>query len=513
MKKFIYISLVALAAVACQKADPVTPAAKTISIDPVITKANETNFEEGDKIGVTIMRGAEAFTSNMAATFDGTLFRSDVFWYTEGEQTSKFTAYYPYAAAVPATFTVAADQSSNQTASDFMVAVKDNVEPQGAVTMVFKHMLTRIVVNVDNQVDATIESVVLKNAKTKGDVDYETPAVTLAADAVAEDITLAAVTAGERYSAIVIPQTVELKAVVNISGKTLSKKLTSTTLKAGGQYTVNMTIVPGDIQVAISGEIENWSDEGTITDKVISFNEYLDAAQPYFEYDGVNYNVVKMKDGKWWMAQNLAFIPDECSVSAADFSTNTGIWYPCVTSGNNSVAPSTDASVIAAQGYFYSAAVAFGSSSLTWKGDETQAKTQGICPAGWHIPTVDDMTGLIGKCNNAAKTNVNAPYYNATDQKTYLLDVNADGINLLPYQYVSATPAYGKVMLNTTGVEEYRNMASMWYAWGSTGYNKTAGNAATQVYGLMISNVAASTTVAVGYLTLTFGAAVRCVRD
>ena len=236
-------------------------------------------------------------------------------------------------------------------------------------------------------------------------------------------------------------------------------------------------------------------------------------SENYIIYDDVVYNVVKMKDGKWWMARNLAYIPVGRGISATDFSTDTGIWYPCVTSGDKDVAPSTDASVIAAQGYFYSAAVAFGSSSLSFKGDETLAENRGICPAGWHIPTVDDMTDLVGKCNNTAKTNDGAPYYNTTDKTANLADLNADGINILPYQYVSAAPAYGNRVLNITGVEDYHNMASMWYAWGSTGYNKTAGNDATQVYGFMVSNVAKTTTIVAGFLNLTFGASVRCVRN
>ena len=239
--------------------------------------------------------------------------------------------------------------------------------------------------------------------------------------------------------------------------------------------------------------------------------EHLD--ENYITYDGVDYRVAKMQDGKWWMARNLAYIPVGCGISATDFSTNKGIWYPCVTSGDKDVAPSKDPSVIKEQGYFYSAEVAFGSSDLSFKGDETLADNRGICPAGWHIPTVDDMVGLVGKCNNSAKTNVDAPYYNATDKTANLTDLNADGINILPYQYVNATPAYGNRVLNTTGVEDYRNMASMWYAWGSTGYNKTAGNDATQVYGFMVSNVARTTTVTAGFLNLNFGASVRCVRD
>ena len=71
--------------------------------------------------------------------------------------------------------------------------------------------------------------------------------------------------ANETYRAIIVPQTVALTLEVATSdGKTLSQKLTSTTLAQGGQYSVNIRVLPDDIEVKLSGDIENWTDEGEI---------------------------------------------------------------------------------------------------------------------------------------------------------------------------------------------------------------------------------------------------------
>ena len=226
-----------------------------------------------------------------------------------------------------------------------------------------------------------------------------------------------------------------------------------------------------------------------------------------FELGGESYKVVKLKDGKFWTAENLRYIPEGMEVSAADFSTNTGIWYPVITKADKDVAPSAELEDIRNQGYFYSAAVAFNNNSLSLSKNVDIADNQGICPDGWHIPTNAEVIALVGKCNDGTLTDVTAPYYNTADSRCNLLELNADGINILPFGYVNNGASYGNRILNVSGVEEYRGMNSMGYIFTSTG------RSATQLYGMMISNVAASTTIVAGYLNLTFGANVRCIKD
>ena len=227
-----------------------------------------------------------------------------------------------------------------------------------------------------------------------------------------------------------------------------------------------------------------------------------------FTLGGEEYKVVKMKDGRFWTAENLRYIPDGMSISATDFSTNTGIWYPVVTKADKNIEPSTDPEIIKKQGYFYSYKVAFNKpEGYTFALNQDIDETRGICPEGWHIPTCAEAIALVGKCNDKTLTDPTAPYYNETDSRCDLAEINEDGINFLPYSYINNGKSYGNRVMNTAGVEAYQGMNSMDYYYTSTG------RSATQVYSLMINNVAASTTLAVGFQNLTFGSHVRCIKD
>ena len=72
MKRYFYM-LAALAIAACQQ--PVQPemAPGKVQVEPVITRATEVNFEDGDRIGFTMTKvnDAEAYASNECLTFGG----------------------------------------------------------------------------------------------------------------------------------------------------------------------------------------------------------------------------------------------------------------------------------------------------------------------------------------------------------------------------------------------------------------------------------------------------------
>ena len=60
MKKSIVAILSATALMACQKTENPMPESNTVRISPVLTRVTDVNFEDGDQIGLTIMRGADA---------------------------------------------------------------------------------------------------------------------------------------------------------------------------------------------------------------------------------------------------------------------------------------------------------------------------------------------------------------------------------------------------------------------------------------------------------------------
>ena len=264
MKKvYVLAAGLVLLAAACEKNE--AEQISFVQISPVITRATDTNFEDGDKIGLTITQGSGAYAENQELTFADGVFTGTLKWYSESLTESTLTAYYPYeSTGTPSKFSVQADQSEDISSSDFIAGVKENVTPTSeAVTVPFKHLLTKLVLKVDNQAGADITAVTLEGAKPTADIDLST--LTAKVDTTSEEITVKAceVSADSEYALIVVPQTVALRLAVTLSTEdVLSQKLLSTELHAGGQYTINAKVLPDDLSVSISGEIANWEDGG-----------------------------------------------------------------------------------------------------------------------------------------------------------------------------------------------------------------------------------------------------------
>lgn len=150
MKRFWIMALAISALVACQKnVEPgLTPG--KLQVEPIITKATEVNFEAGDKIGLTVVaeNATENYAENACLTFAADVFSGDLDWYADIYTKSSLYAYYPYSeAGTPQTYCTFYDQSEGIGPADFMVASKTGVLPTtGSVAMVFKHMMTKLVI-------------------------------------------------------------------------------------------------------------------------------------------------------------------------------------------------------------------------------------------------------------------------------------------------------------------------------------------------------------------------------
>ena len=417
MKKVILLAAAVAVLAGCQTEKIETPFPGLVKIVPVMTKVTDVNFENGDKVGVTIMQGDVAYAKNQLLTYSDNVFSGTLNWYAEALTPSTLTAYYPYAAeGAPSSFKVAADQTTGYGASDFIAGKKEEVTPSvNAIVVPFKHMLTKISLVVDNQSQAGISAVELRGSKTTADIDLVNMTAAVSETAAVEAIKAHAVTEGELYSAIVVPQTVAFELSVTTStGKELTQKLVSTELKQGLQYTINVKVMPSDIKVSISGNIENWGDGGEIGGDVptyIDFAEY----DGYFIYKNEKYTTVKMSDGSVWMSQSMRYVPEGYTVST-DPKENAHIWAP-YTLVDGAAVPSTEEELVNKIGYFYDYQAIFGEEITAENAGSFEGK-QGICPNGWHVPTraeYIDLCGYSGKGVNdqAAITKEDAVFWDA----------------------------------------------------------------------------------------------------
>ena len=441
-------------------------------------------------------------------------------WYADAYSEADVYAYYPYSeSGTPASYFAIEDQTEGIAKADLMAASKTGVLPTpNAITMVFKHLMTKIVVNIDNQSGATVEEVGLAGSRPAADIDIATMAVSEYSsplpDVELDPIKAFEATAGKVWKAIIIPGTTKLELVVSLSnGKKISQPLAEMTLKSGGQYTINARLLQDNMIVSATGEIENWTDEGdikfdgegTTEDTPVEFTEY----DGYFVYDGVEYKTVTLADGNTWMAENLRFIPRGKTVSS-DPVEDAGIWYPAANA--DKVA---DPALAETLGLLYDAATAFSVEEITADNAGTFEGTQGICPEGWHIPTVSELTGLVGQCSNSALTNPDGAYFDPVIKGASLAALKEA---CWEWQFAGARNKANTAGKGSYLVTSYNDIYGvMSYVMGSTMYQPTTNEDGSlknvQYYYLMTTYNASNEKVTVAYGNFLSGASIRCVKN
>ena len=544
MKK-VLLSLLALASViACEKeeaTDIPSLGGEIVKISPVITKVTDVNFEDGDRIGLSIFKNDAYYAENALLTFGAGVFAGDLVWYTEGAETSVLTAYYPYSASgMPETFAVQTDQTEGYEESDLIAGTKSDVTPSSAaVTVGFKHLLSKIMLDIDNQSGSELTSVKLSGSRISASVDLSSLTVAVDGSGSAEDITMQAVTAGEQYRAIIIPQTVAFAlTVTTASGKTLTQNLASVDLKQGGQYTMSATVVEDNLSVNLSGEITNWTDEGEIGPATPSGEVQFEEYDGYFVYDGVTYPTVTLSNGSVWMAKNLSYLPDGYTPSADGTDPEAHILYPyeLVNDGGtpsainaSSAKALTDAESIEEKGYLYDAYAIFGVDEITSENIHSFEGAQGICPPGWHVPTRAEYFALCGLSNKddsgeetGNQTDENALFYDAGYKGGKRTLFNDAGWN---YQLAGCRQLSGssdariykysltQLYSGNTTLTDSLGLPALNYIMSSTGYVSSVGT--LQLFSMMttFTNAYPEGRVNVAYATLGTATPVRCVKD
>lgn len=522
MKRYFSLALAVLALAACQQNSAPEAASGQVRIEPVITKATEVNFETGDKIGLTMAKvnGTEDYATNACLTYAGDVFSGELMWYADAYSEADLHAYYPYSAeGEPTSYFCLTDQSEGIGAADLMAACKEGVLPTlNAVTMVFRHLMTKIVINIDNQSGAQIDMVGIEGSPVAADINIAEMTVSeytgVAVDEEPAPVKAYEAVSGEKWQAIIIPGTSKLTISVNLSnGKKISQPLAEMTLKSGGQYTVNARIVKDDMTVNASGEIQNWTDEGEIgfeggstsEELPVEFTEY----EGYFVYDGVEYTTVTLADGNTWMAENLRFIPRGRTVSTNPVE-DAGIWYPAANADKIS-----DPALAESLGLLYDAATAFGVEEITIENAQTFEGCQGICPAGWHIPTVTEMTGLVGHSSKSELVNTNGAYYDSSIKGASLAALKDAGWEWQFASIRNKTSTSGSGSFTVTNYDGVYGIMS--YIIGSSWYQTTQNTDETlknvQYHYMMTTYNASNEKVSVAFGNFLAGASIRCVKN
>lgn len=260
-----------------------------------------------------------------------------------------------------------------------------------------------------------------------------------------------------------------------------------------------------------------------------NFEEFED----HFVYYGESYNIVTLKNGATWMAENLRYVPEGKTVSETP-GDNAGVWYPYEIKDGAAVVLKDEAS-IKEKGYLYDMETALGA-TVTVDNLKTFEGEQGICPEGWHIATRADWVNLCGYSTKAEGEDgplvkEDALYYDAGykgGKMTSFADKHGLNINLCGYinqANITATASYyvAKVLSSDqTPLTEYHGDPAVSYYMSSTGYkalykpsDPTVLNN-IQFFGLMSTfnlGTYPEGKISVSYVCYKAALPVRCVKD
>lgn len=278
MKKYLLVLFAAALTLAgCQKHENAFPQGNrevrfTTSLDRYSVKATDTAFENGDQVG--IFAGRPINVNNVKASVSGTSLKPDtpIYWDEADNGVVSFYAYYPYAAGATKSynFSVATNQSSisEYKKSDLMVASAMSAPSENAVALNFKHALSKVVINVDNQMaGVTVSKMEFRNVAASATVDLQTGAVS----GVSTDLKSIVVNSnGNAYQLLIVPQTAQPEILVTLSngGTMLYKMDAAFTFGAGKKATASI-VVKEAAAVNFSLSVSDWEDEA----KPIDFGE------------------------------------------------------------------------------------------------------------------------------------------------------------------------------------------------------------------------------------------------
>lgn len=292
MKKIFSILVVAtLLMMGCENSEDIPVVEDGVMqievLHPSATRATETAFEGGDRIGLyaTEYNGDVAsplqisgnWANNVATTYDGAIWTpaKKIFW---SENRMDVYGYYPYMTPTSIDehlWSVQLDQSTPETAdalsgyeaSDFLWGKATGVsQTDGDVQLEFKHRCSKLVVKLVKGKDysgvlPTESELYIHSTVPTATIDFTNGAVTKYIYGEMETIKAKRVDDGT-FEAIIIPQRMETRRpFLEYIANGVSYLYESTFIfKAGKLHTLELTINsnPDQVEIEVGGNIKDW---------------------------------------------------------------------------------------------------------------------------------------------------------------------------------------------------------------------------------------------------------------
>ena len=252
-----------------------TPEKWAINISTSITRATDTSFENGDKVGIYVvnqpntLKATGNHADNIGFTYSGSWSAVTTIYWKDETTKADFYCYYPYASNISNVeaypFAVKADQSSvaNYKASDFLWGKTTDVAPtKDAVGITVKHAMSNVIVkliagNGYTAEDIASATVAICGLKTNSTINLATGVVTATGD-VAE---ITPMVENDYRRALVVPQSVSNADLIKVTiGDKVYTLNQSIEFKSGKQHTCTLTVERTNQGINIG--IDGWETEG-----------------------------------------------------------------------------------------------------------------------------------------------------------------------------------------------------------------------------------------------------------
>lgn len=228
----------------------------------------------------------------------------------------------------------------------------------------------------------------------------------------------------------------------------------------GNVITVTIDEYEGDEDRQFVLNVIAHGNETDVTDQLV-----ITQNSPELIIGGRPYRIKKMGDGRWWMIDNLCYSNKGITIGDGI----CGVWYPC---SDTALQPDATSEGIISKGLLYSDAVAF-NTNITKTTAKRQEGAQGICPSGWHIPTLAEYMALVGHCksNSSVPDVEDAPYYDSSRQCGSLPMLKAAGFVSSEAGYIKGKGEGFSKGFTTEGYLASRGYVNNSYFFCSTNYN------------------------------------------
>ena len=308
-----------------------------------LSRATETEFEEGDQIAVYAMQEDENGSTTLKPSGN---YADDVtYTYTAGKFTNakgiacpanfgvRYFAIYPNTAGaeVPVSkFQVKTNQheTGQYTLSDLCTAVSD-ITKEKEVDLVFSHRLSHVIINLEGNVLGTGQpNVSLTNVNTMCDVNFSANSYVASGS---KNMIRCADNGTNSYKAIIVPQTIKMGEAflsVVLNGKEhVLKAATDIVFASGKQRMFNLTIDNDEI-VSYTSNILPWDEENRrleIAPKTLDLGTKGSATLTMISHNGSTvYELFTEGEAGWAkLDKKMGVIPEYVPADASTVETIT----------------------------------------------------------------------------------------------------------------------------------------------------------------------------------------------